>query len=179
MKPYFKVIFNKIKFNLIRLIKCSNFKIDRISLFNYNTKIVVNKTSSVLLGNKIVSDGRCVIMVDYCANLVIGDNVYFNEGAMISCKEKVIIGSGCRFGPNVKIFDNNHCFDRDHGVLPIHVTDEIIIGKNCWIASNVTILKGTQIGDNCIIGAGCVIKGIIPEKSIVTQEKKLRIKPVK
>ncbi|MEY8234717.1 hypothetical protein AALA36_03185 [Lachnospiraceae bacterium 66-29] len=28
------------------------------------------------------------------------------------------------------------------------------MGKNVWIASNVTILPGVQIGDNSIIGAG-------------------------
>ena len=43
----------------------------------------------------------------------------------------------------------------------------IIIGNNCWIASNVVILKGTKIGNNCVIGAGCIVSGIIPDNSIV------------
>ena len=33
----------------------------------------------------------------------------------------------------------------------------IKIGSDCWIGSNVTILKGVNIGDNVIIGAGSII----------------------
>lgn len=47
--------------------------------------------------------------------------------------------------------------------------------NKAWIAANVTILKGTSIGDNCVIGTGCVVKGLIPSSSIVTQESKLKI----
>ena len=92
-----------------------------------------------------------------------------------SCKRSVEIGSGCKFGPNVKIFDNNHKFDKEYGVSNEHTYDEIKIGENCWIAANVVILKGTSIGKNSVVGAGCVISGNIPEASIVTQNRKLEI----
>ena len=44
---------------------------------------------------------------------------------------------------------------------------EITISDNCFIGARVTILPGTHIGKNCIIGAGSVIKGDIPANSIV------------
>lgn len=44
---------------------------------------------------------------------------------------------------------------------------DIIIKKNVFIGANCTILPGTVIEKNCIIGAGTVIKGHIPENSIV------------
>ena len=43
----------------------------------------------------------------------------------------------------------------------------IFIGKNTFIGVRATILLGTHIGNNCIIGAGCVVKGNIPDDSIV------------
>lgn len=175
MKPYFRVGWNLIKYNLIRLFQCRNLKIQGLPLLGYNTKISVSKSSYVTLGKNIVSDGRCVIIADQDAKIEIGDRCYFNEGMMISAKESVVIGSGCQFGPNVKIFDNNHCFNKEQGVLAKHSSSGISIGKNCWVAANVTILKGTSIGDNCVIGAGCVVKGTIPSSSIVTQENNLKI----
>ena len=43
----------------------------------------------------------------------------------------------------------------------------ISIGENVFIGANSTILPGTEIGKNTIIGAGSVVKGKIPENSIV------------
>lgn len=42
----------------------------------------------------------------------------------------------------------------------------MVIGNHCWIGSNVTILKETHIGDNCVIGAGLVISGKIKDGTL-------------
>lgn len=44
---------------------------------------------------------------------------------------------------------------------------DIRIGNNVFIGANVTILPGTVIEDNCIIGAGSVVKGNIKSNSIM------------
>lgn len=178
MKPYLKVIWNTIKYNFLKRFKCPGIELQGLVLLNYNTKLSVCKSSHVTVGKNVVSDGRCVIIVDEAASVTIGDRCYFNEGIMISAKESVTIGSGCQFGPNVKIFDNNHCFDKAHGVLAKHSAKGILIGRNCWVAANAVILKGATIGDNCVIGAGCVVKGVIPPYSIVTQGDTLKIVPM-
>lgn len=178
MRPYLKVAWNMLKYNFIKMFRCSDIRINGIILLGYNTKLSVRKSSHIEFGKNIISDGRCVIVVDNNAKVNIGERVYFNEGMMISSKSGVSIGSGCQFGPNVKIFDNNHCFDKNHGVLASHDASEIQIGRNCWIAANVTILKGAKIGDNCVIGAGCVVKGEIPAAAIVSQKQELKIVPI-
>jgi acetyltransferase-like isoleucine patch superfamily enzyme len=43
----------------------------------------------------------------------------------------------------------------------------ISIGDNCFIGARVSILPGTIIGNNVIIGACSVVKGEIPDNSIV------------
>ena len=48
---------------------------------------------------------------------------------------------------------------------------DIYIGKNVFVGAGCVILPGTKIGDNCIIGAGTVCSGNIPENSIVVGEK--------
>ena len=79
------------------------------------------------------------------------------------------IGEGTLFGENVKIYDNNHGFNKIS--IPIkkqgYSVKEIKIGSHCWIGSNVIVLKGVQIGNNCVIGAGCVISQSIPDNTIV------------
>ena len=44
---------------------------------------------------------------------------------------------------------------------------DIYIGENCFIGARAMILPGTRIGKNCIVGAGSVVKGNIPDDSIV------------
>lgn len=43
---------------------------------------------------------------------------------------------------------------------------KIIIGRNCFIGNNVTILPGVTIGDNVVIGAGAVVTKSIPSNSV-------------
>lgn len=179
MKPYFLVVYNRIRFSFKHLIVCRGLSADRIQMFSAHTKLALKASSTVIFGTRIVSDGRCVMIVDDQAILQIGSHVYFNEDTMISCKSSIMIGAGCRFGPNVKIFDNNHKFDAKYGVSEKHTSAPILIGENCWIGANVVILKGTTIGKNCVIGAGCVVRGNIPDCSIVTQSRELHIQPIR
>ena len=42
----------------------------------------------------------------------------------------------------------------------------ITIGNNCFVGARSIILPGTEIGDDVIIGAGAVVKGRIPSKTV-------------
>ncbi len=44
---------------------------------------------------------------------------------------------------------------------------DIYVGDNCFIGARATLLPGTSIGENSIVGAGSVVKGTIPNNSIV------------
>ena len=48
-------------------------------------------------------------------------------------------------------------------------------GNNCWICTNAVILKGVEIGDNSVIGAGCVIYRDIPANSVVKSNGSITI----
>ena len=99
----------------------------------------------------------------------IGNNVFFNNGTSITAKEKIEIGDNCIFGENVKIYDHNHVFKELQKPIMEQgfSTKEIHIGSNCWLGSNVVVLRGANIGDNCVIGAGCIVSGDVPCNSLV------------
>ena len=114
------------------------------------------------LGDRVESDGRVSITTGYSSRLNIGSGVYFNDGAVISCLGKITIGENTLYGPGVKIFDNNHRFSREEGVSRACAAGCITVGRSCWSASDVVLLKGTDIGDNCVIGAGSVVLKNLP-----------------
>lgn len=101
--------------------------------------------------------------------ITLGDDVFFNNGCGLHAMESITIGDQTIFGENVHVYDHNHRFAEPD--VPIkdqgYTTAPVTIGSHCWIGSNVTILKGASIGDNTVIGAGCVISQSIPANSVV------------
>lgn len=177
MGAYTTVAKNHFKLN--KAAKGANLNAHKIQSFSEEMDFQFGEGANITFGRNIVSDGRGSIYVDKKATLEIGDGVYLNDGFKLSCKESVKIGAGCLFGPDVKIYDNNHKFTKEEGVSFEHTTRPIEIGEKCWIASNVVILAGTKIGDHCLIGAGCIVHGEIPEGSKVTQQDNLVIEELK
>ena len=85
--------------------------------------------------------------------------------------DSVKIGSGCKFGNNLVIVDHDHNYKNDDG--PEFISTPVVIGDNNWVGANVTILRGTKIGNGCVIGAGSVVKGDIPDGSKIIQKRKV------
>ena len=113
------------------------------------------------------------IMMEKNAEIKIGDNCFFNNDCSIAANHLVRIGDGCLFGENVKIYDHNHRFADSKPIKEQGFSNgEVHIGKHCWIGSNVVILKGANIADNCVIGAGCVVSGEIPSGMIIALDNK-------
>lgn len=46
------------------------------------------------------------------------------------------------------------------------VYGKIVVGRNCFLGNDVTVLPGVRIGDNCIVGAGAVVTKSIPDNSV-------------
>lgn len=114
------------------------------------------------------------------AKIEIGDNCFFNNDCSINSNHLIKIGRGVLFGENVKIYDHNHRFNEHKPIKAQGFSNgTVTIGERCWIGSNVTILKGSEIGNNCVIGAGCVISGKVPDNSIVRLRQVVEIEEIR
>ena len=89
----------------------------------------------------------------------IGSHCFFNINCSVTGMDRIEIGDYCKFGNNVVIVDHDHNYHRTDISEPEFVSSPIEIGNNVWCGANVTILRGTIIGDHCVIGAGAVVRG--------------------
>lgn len=138
------------------------------------TEIIQASAGRIIIGSG-VSTKRNVTLAAVGGKLEIGNNVSFNRSDIIACYDAITIGNNCGFGPNVVVYDHDHRFDSVSYRSNEYNTSPVFIGDNCWIGANVTILRGTYIGEGCVIGAGTVVKGSIPPHSIVTSNRELNI----
>ena len=92
---------------------------------------------------------------DY-SKITLGDNVTVSRETMFLTHDYSITTAMSAIGERI---------ERGEGEL--YFSRPITVGDNVFIGARVSLLPGTTIGDNCIIGAGCVVKGKIPTDSIV------------
>jgi acetyltransferase-like isoleucine patch superfamily enzyme len=127
----------------------------------------------IKIGKSTVLYPRTHIVIDDEGKIEIGKNCFFNCNCSITSLKNVKIGDGCIFGENVCIYDHNHRFSsrkeeiRKQGFK----ADDVIIEDNCWICSNVTILKGVTIGEGSVISAGCIVCSDVPSNTIVRMNR--------
>lgn len=104
------------------------------------------------------------------AGIYIGERCSINRNLTIYCADSVKIGKDVLFGSYDLITDNDHGMNPNLDVpyykQPL-VTSPVSIGDGCWIAENVKILRGSIIGEKCIVAANSVVKGKFPAYSII------------
>ena len=108
--------------------------------------------------------------------VILHDGVFINNSCSFNCMERIEIGAGTMMGEGVRFYDHDHIYTTETIEKWQWTTAPIRVGRDCWIGSNVTILKGVTIGDNTIIGAGCLIRNDVPSNSVVYQDRNLIIK---
>lgn len=92
-----------------------------------------------------------------------GSGIYANSNLTLVDAGHIYIGDKVMFGPNVTIATASHPIDAELRSRGLQYNRDVHIGENAWIGANVVILPGVTIGDNCVIGAGSVVTGDIPE----------------
>lgn len=153
IREYRKLVFSK-------KIKCQHKEfnlVGNITLINNNVKIGKNVTfyPDVM----IYGDGP----------ITIGDNVCIGNGTILYASKN----GGITIGKDTMIAAQTYIIDCDHGIAagePIcqqsNVVAPVVIGEGAWLAANVTVLKGSRIGEGAVIGAKSLVKGEIPPNAI-------------
>ena len=176
MKKYIRagicITYSFVRFCFIKLFHIKGFRFTILNLISPFTEIEIAKKAKLILGKMVRVRSGSKIKVRKNAKIHIGDNTSLNHGCMIISHDKIIIGKDVQFGPNVLIYDHDHDFRDKLGIRSLkYKTSAVEIGNNVWIGANSVILKGSKIGDNCVIGAGSVIKGKYNSNTIIIQKR--------
>ncbi len=142
----------------------------------YHFKAFVKKiVYKIIFGRKIKIGKKTTwrdgfhISIEEGGQIEIGERCFFNHHCSINAMLSVKIGDGTIFGENVHIYDHNHRFHNAGELIKNqgYKKQETVIGKHCWLGTNVVVLKGVTIGDYCVIGAGAVVREDVPEGTVL------------
>lgn len=153
----------KIYYHIVAIVKKIFYKIIYGNHIKFGKGVTFRKGFSL-----VIEDG---------ANVEIGSGTFFNNYCSINAKKNIKIGENCLFGESVKIYDHNHVFKNKNILIKDQgfKTGYIKIENNCWIGSNVIILKDVEIGENSIIAAGEIVRKNIDSDSIFLNNESKKI----
>lgn len=86
----------------------------------------------------------------------VGDNVTISREVMILTHDYSITTAMASLGLFIDRHEGEMYFKRD-----------IYIGDNTFIGARASLLPGTKVGNSCIVGACAVVKGSIPDNSVI------------
>lgn len=96
-------------------------------------------------------------------NSAIGRFSEFGAAGGIQIGDNVIMGSYISFHSENHNYEDTSRLIREQGVT----SKGIKLGNNIWVGAKVTFLDGSQIGDNSVVAAGAVVKGVFPDNVII------------
>ncbi len=125
----------------------------------------ISEGASVEIGadSWLRSDLAPVLIFAYAgARIRIGREAFLN-GCHLSAKESLDIGNRVWIGIGSRVFDaDQHDLDADRRerIAPVR------IGDHCWIAADVSILRGVELGEQCVIGTRSLVTKSLPPHTL-------------
>ena len=83
------------------------------------------------------------------------------------------------FGENVKMYDHNHIFnDKNINMQKSYIDKEVTIGNDNWIASNVTILSNTKLGNRNVVAANIVLNERYEDEYLIKEKIERKVEKI-
>ncbi|MGP1272578.1 MAG: acyltransferase [Phycisphaerales bacterium] len=172
----------------------------------FGRNLVLRQPARIRIGRGVVIDDHCCLdaISDEQTAIEIGDTTMFGVGTKLSAKMgRIRIGSDCGFGAGITVHSavggsveiGNKVLVAGHAYLgggqyhmgrtDIPIADQghvqglsLVIGDNCWIGANATVVNGVRVGRDAVIAAGAVVTKDVPDFAVVAgvPAKVLRIR---
>ena len=121
---------------------------------------IYGNNNTILIGNFCLCNQGAFWLEDNDNSIEIGDRTHLCGKIQLATIEgtKIRIGKSCLFSSAIDIrTGDSHSLIKKGTKERINNSRSINISDHVWIGTGVTILKGTKIANNCVIGAASVL----------------------
>lgn len=164
---FFSLLLHKIR-NKIKIQRNNHIDIAKTAGLSHCTILIKGQNNTLKISDGCRLRHVLIEIVGNNCSIEIGKKSVIGHGCYLSAKEEnihLIIGDECMFSRNVNILtsDGHPIFHKSDRINP---AQNITIGQHVWLADNVTVLKGTIVGNYSIIGIHSLVTKSIAEHSI-------------
>jgi acetyltransferase-like isoleucine patch superfamily enzyme len=122
----------------------------------------------MLKGGRLEAGPRVDLRRDVVINLaghlrLDGDNPV-SWGSVLHCSNDIHLEEMAGLAEQVTVADSSHYFTTPDEHFWHNVTKGVVhVGRNTWICPKVTLTRTADVGSHCIVGAGSVVVGKVPD----------------
>ncbi len=119
--------------------------------------------STITFDGKALFGVGCRISVNASGHLRFGEDFVVTAASTFICSNLISFGKSCLLSWEILLMDTDL-----HTILPVSTKkEEIHIGDRNWIGCRCTLLKSTETGANCIIGANSQLRKAYHEDNVL------------
>jgi len=125
-------------------------------------KIVLKKSGKGLRVAEFVT-------IKFPENIIVGNNVSFNEYDWIDGNGLIEIGDYVSVGPRVSLISFDHEYSDPEKPVKLQgkILAKIVIQNNVWLGAGAIVRAGVTIGEGSVIGAGSIVLKDVPPHTVV------------
>lgn len=101
------------------------------------------------------------------------DSQFFtmNSNSVLIAAKRICLGHDVMIGRRVVVYDSDHHTIRNCQGEITNPDAAVSIGDHVWLATNVTVLKGSSIGSGSVVAANSVVHGNVPSDALYQPSK--------
>lgn len=124
----------------------------------------------IVIGKNCAYQAGEIWIEDHHTCLNIGDETTIVKAhlAVTEPESKIEIGQRCMFAHDIELRcgDSHSIIDLESGER-INYAENICLGRHVWVTVGVTILKGVEIGNNCVIASQALVTKSFPSNCLI------------
>lgn len=155
-----KVHLAKVKTGIVRIgfgnIESIDYRYHR-TILSLTGEVTFRGKCKIGMGSRVMVSGA----------LELGENFLISGDGTIICNKKITIGDNSTMAWESVIMDSDlhKIYDADKAC--INEDREVVVGERVWLGARSFILKGSRIGDGCIVGANTTISKTVEATNAV------------
>ena len=132
---------------------------------------IIGENNSIEIGEKCGIGKGCSFWIEgNNIKIIIGAKTTFTQLCHFNAQENgtcIIVGEECMFSNHiiVRTSDSHPIYDIESSNR-INPAKSVKIGNRVWVAPDTKIMKGSVIGDGCVIGSNTMVTNTIPPQSL-------------